>query len=182
MGTTPDALIADLSPVVAGLGLTLHDVEITKALIRVTIHKDGGVSLDQLAEVNRAISEHLDANEPFEGRYTLEVSSPGVERKLRRPDHFTAALGEIVSIKTATDVDTMPGRRVEGELVEVSHEGIVVAPDDGGGTVALHFDQIDKARTVFAWGGGAKPSPSRGGAPKRAKTPKKTPTQKVTMP
>ena len=182
MGTTPDALIAELSPIVADLGLTLHDVEITKALIRVTIHKDGGVSLDQLAEVNRAISEHLDANEPFEGRYTLEVSSPGVERKLRRPDHFTAALGEIVSIKTATDFDTMPGRRVEGELVEVSHEGIVVAPDDGGGTVALHFDQIDKARTVFAWGGGAKPSPSRGGAPKRAKTPKKTPTQKVTMP
>ncbi len=182
MGTTPDALIVELSPIVSNLGLTLHDVEITKALIRVTIHKDGGVSLDQLAEANRAISEHLDAHEPFEGRYTLEVSSPGVERKLRRPDHFTAALGEIVSIKTSTDVDTMPGRRVEGELVEATNDGIVVAPDDGGGSVALHYDQIDKARTVFAWGGGAKPSPSRGGSPKRAKTPKKTPSEKVTMP
>jgi ribosome maturation factor RimP len=182
MGTTPDALIAELSPIVAGLGMTLHDVEITKALIRVTIHKDGGVSLDQLAEANRAISEHLDAHEPFDGRYTLEVSSPGVERKLRRPDHFTAAIGEIVSVKTAMDVDTMPGRRVEGELIEATNDGIVVAPDDGDGTVSLHYDQIDKARTVFAWGGGAKPSPSRGGSPKRAKTPKKTPSEKVTMP
>ena len=181
MGTTPDALIAELSPIVADLGLTLHDVEITKALIRVTIHKDGGVSLDQLADANHAISDHLDAHEPFDGRYTLEVSSPGVERKLRRPEHFTAALGEVVSIKTSTDVDTLPGRRVEGELVEVTSDGIVVAPDDGG-SVALHFDQIDKARTVFAWGGGAKPSPSRGGSPKRAKTPKKTPSEKVTMP
>ena len=61
MGTTPDALVVELTPITESLGLTLHDVEITKALIRVTIHKDGGISLEQLAEANRAISEHLDA-------------------------------------------------------------------------------------------------------------------------
>ena len=109
MGTTPDALVVELTPITESLGLTLHDVEITKALIRVTIHKDGGISLEQLAEANRAISEHLDANEPFEGRYTLEVSSPGIERKLRRPDHFSAAIGETVSIKASADVDSLPG-------------------------------------------------------------------------
>ena len=182
MGTTPDALVEDLTPIVSGLGLTLHDVEITKALIRVTIHKDGGVSLEQLAEANRTISEHLDVHEPFEGRYTLEVSSPGVERKLRRPDHFSAAIGETVSVKATSDATTVQGRRVEGELLEATGDGIEIAPDDGGETVTLHYDQIDKARTVFAWGGGAKPSPSRGGSPKRAKTPKKTPSEKVTMP
>ncbi len=182
MGTTPDALVVELTPITESLGLTLHDVEITKALIRVTIHKDGGISLEQLAEANRAISEHLDANEPFESRYTLEVSSPGIERKLRRPDHFSAAIGETVSIKASADVDSLPGRRVEGELVEAGSDGIVVAPDDGAEAVTLRYDQIEKARTIYAWGGGAKPSPSRGGPTKRTKTPKKTPSQKVTMP
>ena len=87
-----------------------------------------------------------------------------------------------MSIKVSPDVEVLPGRRVEGELVEATKDGIVVAPDDGGPAVAMRYDQIEKARTIYAWGGGAKPSPSRGGAPKRPKPSKKTPSEKVTMP
>ena len=85
MGTTPDALVVELTPITESLGLTLHDVEITKALIRVTIHKDGGISLEQLAEANRAISEHLDANEPFEGRYKPSPSRGGPTKRTKTP-------------------------------------------------------------------------------------------------
>lgn len=171
-------MIAAISP-----SLGLHDVELGKGLVRVTVAGVDGVDLDQLAEVNRAISAFFDENEPLEGRYTLEVSSPGVERKLRRPEHFGSAIGETVAIRTAPEVDLVPGRRLEGELIEATGDGIVVSA--GGEDVSLHYDQIERARTVFDWQlGKKKPSPSRGGAPKRsrARIATSTTTEKVMTP
>ena len=181
MGMTPDDLIDDLSPIVAGLDLTLHDVEFAKGLLRVTVRGPKGVTLEQLAEANRAISAHLDENDPFDGRYTLEVSSPGVERKLRRPNHFAAAIGENVAIRTLADVATVPGRRLEGELLEATGDGIVVNGPDGA-AIPLHYDQIERARTVYQWAPLGKPSPSRGGSPKRSRARQTTSAEKVMMP
>ncbi|HTW97891.1 MAG TPA: hypothetical protein VMD59_03890, partial [Acidimicrobiales bacterium] len=81
------------------------------------------------------------------GRYDLEVTSPGVERRLRRPGQFSRALGGQVSVKTRPGV---PGeRRVEGTLEEVGEEGIAVVT--AGITRRIAFEEIEQAHTVFDW-------------------------------
>jgi ribosome maturation factor RimP len=147
MGMDAAALCASIAPLVEPLGLSLHDLELGKGLVRVTVLKEQGVSLEDLTE----------------------VTSPGVERKLRNPGHFAAALGEMVRIKTTPEASTE--RRVEGVLEAADADSICLMLDHGE-RVTLRYDQIDRARTVYSWGPQPKPSPSRGigSKDKRAKT------------
>ncbi len=159
-GTTVETLYGELSPVVAELGLELVDVELVAATVRVTVDREGGIDLDALSAANRAVSGALDQLDPLPGRYTLEVSSPGVERRLRTPEQFARALGETVSVRL------MPGagevRRLQGRLASVDGSGVVLeGPDVPGGSATVGFETIERARTVFAWGAGGAPSPSR---------------------
>ena len=97
-----------------------------------------------LTDLARQVSVLFDDADPLPGRYTLEVSSPGLERRLRTKEHFEAAIGEHVTVRTA------PGdngrRRITGELQTVTDKGVTVANE------LVAFDEIDKARTVFEWG------------------------------
>ena len=91
--------IRDLvAPVVGALGCSVYDVEVAGSgkarTVRVLIDREGGVDIDAIAEATRAISPLLDEADPVAGAYLLEVSSPGVERPLRTPAHFAAAVGE----------------------------------------------------------------------------------------
>jgi ribosome maturation factor RimP len=181
MSTTPEELHAALTPIAEGLDFSIHDVEYARNLIRITVYRPGGISIDDLADANRAISAYLDENEPFEARYTLEVSSPGIERKLRTETHFNAAIGETVMIKTVGDIPEVPGRRVEGELIEATPDGIVIAPASSS-LISLRYDQIDRARTVYAWAPISKPSPSRAGAPKGKKRIHATAPERIMTP
>jgi ribosome maturation factor RimP len=134
-----DQLLAMLQPVVAAADLELVDVELRSGVLLVTVDRPGGVDLQALTDANRAVSGVLDELDPIPGNYTLEVSSPGVERTLRTPAHFVKAVGETVSIKTRPQV---PGE-----------EGFELEVDDGGpGRVRLAYSDIDRARTVFVWG------------------------------
>ncbi len=160
-----EELYGDLSPIVAALGLELVDVELSGATVRVTVDREGGVDLDGLADANRAVSAELDRIDPMPGRYTLEVSSPGLERRLRRPAHFGRALGETVSVRL------LPGngevRRLQGRLADADDRGVrVEGPDVPGGAVYVAYETIERARTVFEWGAKPAPSPSRAKAPK----------------
>ena len=74
-----------LRPLLSGLGLDLYDLELAGGTLSVTVTRPGGVDLDALTEASRAVSAWLDANDPIPGRYTLDVSSPGLERRLRTP-------------------------------------------------------------------------------------------------
>jgi len=179
MATNVDTLASALSPILGDLGVSLYDLELGKGVVKVTITKTGGITLDELTAVNRAVSTYLDDHEPFERRYTLEVSSPGVERPLRTPAHFVAAVGEGVKIKAAEEV--VAARRVDGTIAAATVEGISVTTADGS-TLVLRYDQIERARTVYAWGADAKPSPSRGGGPRgQRRAPKSTP-ERITTP
>ena len=109
------------------------------------------------------MSRELDELDPFPGRYTLEVSSPGLERRLRTPGHFAGALEETVTLRIC--IPDAPAERVTGTLVAATGEGIEIATETGPRTA--HYDQIERARTVFTWGAAPKPSPSKGRAPKR---------------
>src|SRR4029453_5403531 len=88
--------------------LDLYDVEMQGPVLRVVVDSppgsDGGLDLDVLADATRAVSRALDDADPISGRYTLEVPSPGLERKLRRPEHFERAVGETVKIRIVAGV------------------------------------------------------------------------------
>jgi ribosome maturation factor RimP len=142
-----------IRPVVEAAGLELWDVsfrrETGRRVLRVTVDREGGVDLDTISEVSERLSRRLDL-EGFAGDtpYSLEVSSPGLERALREPRHFGRSVGEQVRVKTAEPVE---GRRVhEGALVSADSEAIVIASE--GGELRVRYEDIDSARTVFEWG------------------------------
>ena len=171
-----EELFALLAPVLADSALELIDVEVRSGVVLVTVDREGGVDLEALTQANRAVSNLLDEHDPFPGHYTLEVSSPGVERTLRTPAHFARAIGEKVSVKTRPQVEG--DRRLTGTLVASDDRGLVLRIEDGPmGDRRLGYADIDRARTVFEWGPAARPTAGAKNTPK-AKA-KNSPKQKA---
>lgn len=141
-----------VEPLLAERDLEVVDVAIQGATLRVTVDRPGGVDLDAVSAATHLVSGALDRADPVPGRYVLEVSSPGVERPLRTPEHFRRFVGTPVAVKTRPSRPDDPlaaddsARRVEGVLEAADGDGIIVA----GRRVA--YDDIERARTVFAWG------------------------------
>lgn len=141
--------------------LELDDLEVVGAgprVLRVTIDAEGGVGVDRLARVSRALSRLLDESEPFDGAYTLEVSSPGLERELKRPRHYEKAVGREVKVKTRDDI--AGARNHRGVLHTADGEGFVLEVD--GDRRRVEYDQVQSARTVFEWKKTPKPGQSSG--------------------
>jgi ribosome maturation factor RimP len=118
-----DELVAVLAPVIAAAGLDLEEVTISTAgrrrVLRVVVDSDGGVDLDAIAAVSRAVSATLDRDEVLgEMAYTLEVTSPGVTRPLTAPRHYRRALGRLVTL------DTTDGRTLRGRVRSIHDDGI----------------------------------------------------------
>jgi ribosome maturation factor RimP len=132
---------------VEGCGVQLYDITTAKehdrTIYRVSITSTDGVTLDKCAEVSNMISPILDIHEPVRGEYNLEVSSPGIERKLKRKEHFIASVGEKVKVKDhATEV-------YKGELLSADDEKIVVKTEFGEEVIT--YDNILSASTYFDW-------------------------------
>ncbi len=145
-----------LSPVLEARGLDLVDVELHGAQLTVFVDREGGIGLDELGEATRDVSAALDDIDPLPGRYTLSVSSPGLERRLRTPAHFARALGEKVTVRI--DSGTAEVRRVTGTLESADETGCTLTgPEVPDGEMRIAYDQIERARTVFEWG----PEPRR---------------------
>jgi len=159
-----DEVTETVAPVIGDLGALLVDVEHRGGVLRVVVDQDGGIGVERLAEVTRAVSQALDEADPLPGHYTLEVSSPGLERPLRRPEQFARAVGEKVAVKTRPSF--AGERRLTGVLLEVSPQDVRIAVD-GLGPVTLPLAEIDRARTVFDWG--PAPKPGKGSRPGAAK-------------
>ena len=132
--------------------IRLWDVEMTgqpgRAIVRVMVDADGGIDLDTVAEVSEEISRGLDLRDPLSGRYTLEVSSPGLERSLRYAEHFKLSVGEKVTLKTR---DRLVGdsNRLDGIIAGADEAAVHV--DLGKEQVDVPYEQIKTARTVFEW-------------------------------
>ncbi len=165
----PAAVRAVIEPVVAAQGVELFDLEQAGPVLRVTIDRPGGVDIDVIASVTRALSRALDEHDPISGQYTLEVSSPGLERALRTPAHWQWAVGRQVSIKTIPDHPR--GRRFTGVVTAATATTASIAVDEPAGEViTFPLGEIDKARTVFVWD--AKPKPGgKGAKPTKAARP-----------
>jgi ribosome maturation factor RimP len=156
-GPAPDprALTRLLEPVVHALNMDLEGIRVTTAgrrrVLRVIVDADGGVSLDDIALASRELSSRLDgAAEMGDGPYTLEVSSPGVDRPLTLPRHWRRNVGRLV-VTAASDGDE--GERIEGRITSVSEAGVILERDGvtreyryadlGPGRVQVEFSHLE---------------------------------------
>ena len=135
---------------VQGAGCKLYDIVNTREhkqnILRIYITKDGGVNIDDCASISRMLSPLLDIHEPMNGKYLLEVSSPGLERKLKTLNHFINSIGDMVKVKEfSTEV-------FKGKLLSASEDGnIVLQLENSKETVDIKYEDILSASTYFVW-------------------------------
>jgi ribosome maturation factor RimP len=140
------------APLVADEGLEIFDVEFRREgrggwVLRLYLDKEGGPTLDDLTRVSRQLGDILDVHNVPQTAYTLEVSSPGVNRLLKRPEHFTRFLGKKIRVRTR---DRIEGRRMFlGLLKETTQDGIVVSQEKVD--VYIPHGMIEKANYEHEW-------------------------------
>lgn len=183
-----DRLAAVLAPALADLEVTLYDVEIVGSgrsrTLRVLIDRvrtapgdlASGVDLEDVTRATEALGPVLDTDPVvaavLPGTYLLEVSSPGLERPLRTPEHFGAAVGNLVSLKARAADGTSTRNRAL--VVAIDEDAIEIEID--GVRERVEYADIVQARTVFEWGPAPKPGTPKGKKPGGAKSPKTKPT------
>ena len=140
-------LETQIAKIVEAKGADLYDIEIVtefdETIFRVLVTKAGGVDLDLCADISHELSPFLDVHPPMSQRYRLEVSSPGIERKLTKLVHFKNAIGEKVKLKIAG------GEKLKGLIKSADDEGIVVETNQGEERFA--YGEIRTAKTYFDW-------------------------------
>lgn len=142
-GSTTEAVRALVQPYAEQLGLRIWDVTFTKEgtswYLRIYIDKDGGVNIDDCAAMSRAVDEPLDEADPIDQAYFLEVCSPGIERELRREDHFAAYIGQKVKVRLIRAVDGV--REFSGVLKDFQDGVLTVETSQG----SITFNKKDAA-------------------------------------
>jgi len=141
-------------PLAASEGMEVVDIELKHEgtrggrVLRVYLDKEGGPVMEDLSKVSRSLSDLLDENEDLiDGSYSLEVSSSGVNRPLKRPEHFSRFIGKRVRVRTRESID---GRRgFLGKLLEVTPESITV--DQDGARREIPFSIIEKSNYEHDW-------------------------------
>ncbi len=141
MAKVTEAVAALALPIVEQAGCTLWDVEYVKEagewFLRVYIDRDSGVDIDCCEAVSRPLSDALDEADPIQGSYTFEVSSAGLDRALKKPEHFAACMGRKVDLKLYRPLN---GRK------EIT--GLLTGCEDGAVSVdGVRFDKKDVAQT-----------------------------------
>ncbi len=126
-----EELISLLEPTVSGMGFDLVDVDLEhggRGLVRLFIDRPNGVDLDDCAKVSNQVSALLDVEDPFPGHYVLEVSSPGINRILRTPEHFRQFTGRRVKVRMEQAVEGR--KRIIGQLLGLDEEQVLVEMAD----------------------------------------------------
>jgi len=150
-----DRLWDRIDPYVAAEGIELDDIEILGGgqIVRVTVDASDPIGVDTIAELSKGIGRLIEEDDPFSSSYTLEVSSPGLERKLTRLHHYEKSVGNVVKVKTFAAVD---GDKVHrGTLQSVNEDGFAI--DVEGSERKFQYEDVSSARTIFVWEKGARP-------------------------
>lgn len=141
-----DRVATLVDPIAEERGLELIDVEFQphgrRSVLRLYLDRPGGVSLDDLAALSREVGDVLDAHDVVPGQYTLECSSPGINRRLRKPEDFARYRGKTVRVRTTTPI--AGSRNFVGRLIATSESGIDLV-DDARGAVHVPFRSIERA-------------------------------------
>ena len=175
-----------VTPIVSDLGLDLYDLEFVSGVVRVVVDsktglvgengQPAGVDLEKIGLLTRLVSREFDHSDPVPGRYTLEVTSPGLERTLRLPRHFVREVGKTIAVRLSSALDGQ--RRIQGDLVSASEDTIVVRLADNALTeVTIPLSIVERAKTVFQWG--PTPKPGSTGAATKSKKSTSRPTNEV---
>jgi ribosome maturation factor RimP len=136
-------------PVLARHGAELVELAVKRGrtqLVRIVADRSGGIDLDTCARVSEELSRMLDADDPIAGRYTLEVSSPGLDRPLRTPADFRRVIGSRVRMVLGAE---QQGKQHEGTLEEVGEDRVRVSTSDG--PIEVPLGEIAKAKVVLPW-------------------------------
>jgi ribosome maturation factor RimP len=136
-----------VEPVISSMGLCLEDIELVKMgkrlILRVFIDKEGGVTLGDCEEVSREIEAQLDVEDPIPCSYTLEVSSPGLDRPLKKPQDFKRFCGRKIRVVTVVPIERQTF--FIGEIIEAGdNEMVLLLPKDR--RVTLEYKNISRAR------------------------------------
>lgn len=157
----PEHLADLIEPVISAAGLELESVRIGRAgrrsLLRVVVDGEHGVSLDDIAVVSRAVATEVDAADAMgPGSYTLEVSSPGVDRPLTEPRHWRRAAGRLVRVQVQAEA-------IEGRVIEAGPSGVLIEVDGerrefgyaelGPGQVQVEFGKLEDDAEASDQGG-----------------------------
>lgn len=149
IAATVEELIAPV--VVEEMGYDIWDVEYVKEgaswYLRITIDSENGIDIDDCEKVHRAVDPIIEEADPIEGFYYLEVSSPGVERIIRLPEHYEACIGCVVQLKLFSDVNGK--KEFIGELVGISEDNEEVTVIDGASEVKIKRNMISKANVYY---------------------------------
>jgi ribosome maturation factor RimP len=141
------SLEKDIENIVKSHGAKLYDIESVKEndenIYRVYIVKDGGVDLNLCTDISRDISPLLDVTPAMSGEYRFEVSSPGIERKLTKKEHFKNSIGEKVKVKILGE------GKEKGTLVSADDEKITIETKDG--EKEFPYEKLGTVKTYFDW-------------------------------
>jgi ribosome maturation factor RimP len=141
------------SPLVESEGMEILDIDFRYEgsrggrVLRLYLDKEGGPSVDDLSRISRHISDLLDDRDAIDGAYTLEVSSPGINRSLKKPAHFARFVGKRIRIRTR---DLIDGRRsFLGILAQVVEDSVILTQD--GKRYQIPFSMIEKSNYEHDW-------------------------------
>ena len=127
-------------PIAGELGLDIWDIRYLKEgsqwFLRIFIDKDGGVDINDCERMSRALDEPLDKADPIDGEYILEVSSPGVERELVKPEHFEAFIGADIMVKMIRPIEGI-GKEFKGVLTAYEDGAVTITDHSGENTVTI---------------------------------------------
>ena len=141
------ALIDSIEKIVKSHGARVYDSEIVQengeTIYRIFIMKDGGVDIDLCSDISKDISPILDITPPVSGEYRFEVSSPGIERKLTKKEHFKNSIGEKVKVKVIGE------GKFKGVLKLADDDGIEVETKEG--IKRFTYNQLGTVKTYFEW-------------------------------
>lgn len=139
-------------PIVAGEGMELIDVEYVRDhegwILRLFIDKEGGVGLEDCQQASRAVETALDVEDFIPQEYSLEVSSPGLNRPLTKPEHFQKVEGQMIKLKTYGPLGEPPRKNFTGKLIKVTDASVAVEVE-GAGRFDIAFKDIAKANLEF---------------------------------
>ena len=134
---------------VEGCGVTLYEIGTVKdqadTIFRVTITSADGISLDKCQEISNIVSPLLDVEEPLRGKYRLEVSSPGIERKLKSIEHVRASVGENIRVKEYST------ETFRGKLDRIEENDTLILIDNDGDEIKVKYEDVLSASTYYDW-------------------------------
>ncbi|MCH5336232.1 MAG: ribosome maturation factor RimP [Campylobacter sp.] len=138
----------NLEPFCKEAGVSFYDSELVsengKKIYRIYIYKEGGVNLDDCARLSEILSPIFDIEPPVDTEYFLEVSSPGLERKLQTLEHFAKSIGEKVRITTNEK------EQIEAKILGLK-DTLIFLENEKGEKISLEFGNIKKAKTFVEW-------------------------------